>query len=137
MRTITTFTPQCGTNRPRPVDPHGEACYLLGDAGLARSRRGSPTGFHYSARPFSSLPALPSLPGKQVSIMTGASSSSWLRYAGLGLELVGTVGGLTLIGWLIDGQAGTAPWGVLCGALLGVVVGMANLVRRALKSRDD
>ena len=69
--------------------------------------------------------------------MPGASSPSWLRYAGLGLELAGTVGGLTLIGWLIDGHFGSAPWGVLCGALLGVGVGLANLVRRALKSRTD
>lgn len=69
--------------------------------------------------------------------MPGASSPSWLRYAGLGLELAGTVAVLTLAGWWLDGRFGTAPWGVLAGAVLGLSAGMYNLVRRALKSRDD
>ena len=69
--------------------------------------------------------------------MPGASSPSWLRYAGLGLELAGTVAVLTLAGWWLDGRFGTAPWGVLAGAVLGLSAGMYNLGRRALKSRDD
>ena len=66
--------------------------------------------------------------------MPGGSSSPWLRYAGLGLELAGAVAILTLLGWWIDGRFGTAPWGVLLGALLGMTGGMVNLVREAMSA---
>jgi F0F1-type ATP synthase assembly protein I len=57
-----------------------------------------------------------------------------LRYSGLGLELAGAVALFTLLGWWIDGRFGTAPWGVLIGALLGMAGGMFNLVREAMRA---
>ena len=64
--------------------------------------------------------------------MPGGSDSPGMRYAGLGIELAATVGLLALLGWWIDGRFGTAPWGVLLGALLGLAGGMTHMVRVAL-----
>jgi F0F1-type ATP synthase assembly protein I len=57
-----------------------------------------------------------------------------MRYAGLGIELAAAVGLLSLVGWWIDGRFGTAPWGLVVGAVVGLVGGMANLVRTALSA---
>jgi F0F1-type ATP synthase assembly protein I len=57
-----------------------------------------------------------------------------MRYAGLGIELAAAVGLLSLLGWWIDGRMGTAPWGLVVGALVGLIGGMALLVRSALTS---
>jgi F0F1-type ATP synthase assembly protein I len=59
-----------------------------------------------------------------------------MRYAGLGIELAAAVGLLSLLGWWVDGRFGTAPWGLVVGAIVGLVVGMANLLRTALSSVD-
>lgn len=56
----------------------------------------------------------------------------WLRYSGLGLELVGAVAVLGGLGWWIDQSAGSEPWGLLTGALVGIVIGMTSLIRQAL-----
>ncbi len=66
--------------------------------------------------------------------MPGDSRPPWLRYSGLGLELAGAVALCTLLGWWIDGRFGTAPWGVLIGALFGMAGGMFNLVRVAMSA---
>lgn len=66
--------------------------------------------------------------------MPVGSGSPGMRYAGLGIELVAAVGLLSLLGWWIDGRFGTAPWGLVVGALLGLVGGMANLVHTAMTS---
>lgn len=50
--------------------------------------------------------------------------------AGIGFELVAAVAGFTLIGYGWDRYFGTAPWGLLIGALLGGVGGMYNLIRQ-------
>lgn len=60
--------------------------------------------------------------------------SPGMRYAGLGIELAAAVGLLSLLGWWIDGRLGTAPWGLVVGALVGLIGGMALLVRSALTS---
>lgn len=39
----------------------------------------------------------------------------------------GSVIGMTLLGYFLDHKFGWQPWGVLCGALLGVTVGMWEL----------
>jgi F0F1-type ATP synthase assembly protein I len=57
-----------------------------------------------------------------------------MRYAGLGFELAASVAVLTLVGWWVDRHFGSAPWGVLAGALIGLVGGMYNMVRQALES---
>lgn len=66
--------------------------------------------------------------------MPGGSGSPGMRYAGLGIELAAAVGLLALGGWWVDGRFGTAPWGLVVGALLGLVGGMAHLVRTAMGS---
>lgn len=60
--------------------------------------------------------------------------SPGMRYAGLGIELAAAVGLLSLLGWWIDGRLGTAPWALVVGALVGLIGGMALLVRSALTS---
>jgi F0F1-type ATP synthase assembly protein I len=55
-----------------------------------------------------------------------------MRYAGLGIELAAAVGGLSLVGYWVDRHFGSGPWGLLGGALIGLVGGMYNLVREAL-----
>lgn len=65
-------------------------------------------------------------------------SSDWnlsaARYAGIGLELAASVVVLALLGWWVDHHFGTAPWGVLTGALIGLVGGMYSMVRAALEA---
>jgi F0F1-type ATP synthase assembly protein I len=56
-----------------------------------------------------------------------------MRYAGMGLELGGAVIGLTLLGLWIDYQFGTTPVGVLVGAGLGVIGGLYNFIKAALR----
>lgn len=56
----------------------------------------------------------------------------WMRLSGIGFELVGAVAGFTLVGYWVDRHFGSAPWGVLIGAILGLVGGMYNLIREAL-----
>ncbi len=48
-----------------------------------------------------------------------------------GLELVGVMGVLAGIGYYLDGRFGTAPWGVIVGALVGIVGGLYRMVREA------
>ena len=61
------------------------------------------------------------------------SSGPWFRLAGLGAELAGAVLGFTLIGLAIDRQFGSQPWGLLIGALLGLVGGLYNFFRTSLR----
>jgi F0F1-type ATP synthase assembly protein I len=60
------------------------------------------------------------------------SRSSPARLSGIGVELAAAIGGFTLAGYAWDRYFGTAPWGVLTGALLGLVGGMYNAVRQSL-----
>ena len=57
----------------------------------------------------------------------------WTRLAGMGTELAGAVLAFTLLGWWIDRKLETDPWGVLIGACLGIVGGLYNLVRVAVR----
>lgn len=60
--------------------------------------------------------------------------SPGMRFAGLGIEIAAAVGLLSLLGWWIDGRLGSAPWGLVIGAMVGLIGGMANLLRSALSS---
>ncbi len=60
------------------------------------------------------------------------SRSSWARLSGIGIELVAAIAGFTLAGYGWDRHFGTRPWGVLIGALLGLVGGMYNVIRQSL-----
>lgn len=68
--------------------------------------------------------------------MPRGMDSPGMRYAGLGIELAAAVGFLSFLGWWIDGRFATAPWGLMIGAIVGLVAGMANLLRTALSSVD-
>jgi F0F1-type ATP synthase assembly protein I len=54
------------------------------------------------------------------------------RLSGIGFELVAAVAGFTLAGYFWDRYFGSAPWGVLVGAVLGMIGGMYNLIRQSL-----
>jgi F0F1-type ATP synthase assembly protein I len=56
-----------------------------------------------------------------------------MRYAGLGFELAASIVGLTLLGLWIDYRYSTSPKGVLIGVGLGVVGGLYNFIRAALR----
>jgi len=60
------------------------------------------------------------------------SVSGWARLSGIGMELVAAVAGFTLAGYFWDRHFGTKPWGVLIGALLGLVGGLYNVIRQSL-----
>ena len=60
------------------------------------------------------------------------SSKMWLT--GLGFELVGSVAGGALLGWWIDRTLGTSPRWLLILAGVGIVGGLYNLIRVALKA---
>lgn len=59
--------------------------------------------------------------------------SSSMRLSGLGVELAATVAGFVLLGLWIDWHYKTRPWGVLICVGLGLVGGMYNFIRRALR----
>ncbi len=62
------------------------------------------------------------------------SGGRWQGLAGIGFELVGAVVGLTLIGYWWDRHFGSSPWGLLTGAILGLIGGMYNLIRQSLSA---
>ncbi len=57
---------------------------------------------------------------------------SWVRHSGIGIELAAAVAGFVLVGVWVDRHYGTAPWGVVIGAILGLLGGMYNLIRKSL-----
>jgi len=56
------------------------------------------------------------------------------RLAGLGVELAGAVGGFCLLGFWIDRHFDTKPWGLLVGAICGLIGGFHNFIRTTLKA---
>lgn len=58
--------------------------------------------------------------------------SGTMRLAGLGVELAGAVIGACLLGYWIDRQFDTSPWGLIICSLIGVVGGLYNLIRQAV-----
>ncbi len=66
---------------------------------------------------------------KPFSLGIGGDASGGFRM--LGQMLGGVLGGLGL-GWLVDHFAGTAPFGVLIGLLVGVVGSLMMVVRTAM-----
>lgn len=70
---------------------------------------------------------------KPISLGLGDSASEGFRM--LGQLLGGVLGGLGL-GWLVDRLAGTGPFGVLIGLLVGVVVSVFAVVRHAAAVSD-
>ena len=50
-------------------------------------------------------------------------------YLTLGTQLTVTVLFLAGIGWLIDDNAGTSPWGLVVGSIMGCVIGFYQFLR--------
>jgi F0F1-type ATP synthase assembly protein I len=61
----------------------------------------------------------------------------WIRHSGVGLELAGAVAGFTLVGYWIDLQFATGPWGLVVGVVLGLVGGLYNLVRQSMQAARE
>ncbi len=64
------------------------------------------------------------------------NAPSKFRLAGMGLELAGAVIGGCVIGWYVDFKFETR-YGMITGALIGIVGGMYNLIKQALKTIKD
>jgi len=62
------------------------------------------------------------------------SASRLARLSGIGIELVAAVVGFMFLGYWWDRHFATRPWGVLIGAVLGLVGGLYNVVRQSLVS---
>lgn len=62
-----------------------------------------------------------------------------VRYSGLGLEMGVAVGIGVFAGWWIDERAGSSPWGLLGGVLLGFAAAMWMIWRslQAMQRGDD
>lgn len=54
------------------------------------------------------------------------------RISGLGLELTSAILGMLLVGWILDRWLGTSPRWATVGAVVGVLGGGYNFMRRAL-----
>jgi ATP synthase protein I len=67
----------------------------------------------------------------------GRRFPGWVRHSGLGLQLAGGVAGFALIGYWIDRQYGSRPWGLIVGVVLGIVGGLYNLVKEALQATRE
>lgn len=53
--------------------------------------------------------------------------------AGMGFEVASEVVAGALLGWGFDAWQGTSPKGLLIGSIIGIAVGLWNLIRRTLK----
>lgn len=60
------------------------------------------------------------------------------RVLAVGIELGVIIGGSTYLGYLADERWGWSPWLTLGGSLLGLTVGLMNVIRevRRLESRS-
>jgi F0F1-type ATP synthase assembly protein I len=59
------------------------------------------------------------------------------RMGGLGMQVASEAGAGALLGWLFDRWRGTAPTGLLVGAVIGIVVALWSLIRGGLKLNRD
>lgn len=55
----------------------------------------------------------------------------------MGFDFAGAVGGFVFFGYWIGRHYGSERWGVLIGAVLGLVGGMYNLIRQALRASRE
>ena len=64
-----------------------------------------------------------------------AGLSGYAPLMNLGWTMATAIGGLTLLGWWLDGKWGTDPWLTLGGAALGMVVAFVELFRVGLPKK--
>jgi ATP synthase protein I len=63
--------------------------------------------------------------------LKAAGPPTWVAMSGLGFEFVAAVLLPGALGWWLDRMAGTAPWLMLAGGILGFVVGLRLLMNAA------
>lgn len=64
-------------------------------------------------------------------------ASAYAMAFGLGAELLGALAVCGVPGWLLDKKLGTSPWLTLVGALLGIALGLFQLIRSTTQRRDS
>lgn len=64
--------------------------------------------------------------------MADQEPNPW-RLAHMGLEFAGAVVVLAAVGWFIDRRAGTEPWGVIIGTVIGAAGGLYLFIKEALR----
>lgn len=55
------------------------------------------------------------------------------RALGIGLELGASVGGMAVVGYLLDGYFDTAPWLALSFTAAGLIGGVYNVIREVMR----
>jgi ATP synthase protein I len=60
-----------------------------------------------------------------------------MKMSRIGFDFMGAVLGSALLGWLIDRNFGTKPWGLMVLILLGFGVGVMNVWRAIQKAGND
>jgi F0F1-type ATP synthase assembly protein I len=65
--------------------------------------------------------------------MPSQQPNPW-RLVGLGTEFAGATLVLGLLGWYIDQKAGSEPWGLVIGLLVGAIGGLYLLIKEAIKA---
>jgi ATP synthase protein I len=63
-------------------------------------------------------------------------ASAYAMALGLGAELLGSLAVCAIPGWLLDKKLGTGPWLTLLGALLGIALGLFQLIRTATRRQN-
>ena len=61
---------------------------------------------------------------------------TWVAMSGLGFEFVAAVLLPGALGWWIDRKAGTSPWVMIVGGVLGFVIGLRILMRAVNRPRS-
>ncbi|MEX2673617.1 MAG: AtpZ/AtpI family protein [Phycisphaeraceae bacterium] len=59
------------------------------------------------------------------------------RLAHMGMEFAIAVLIVAFLGWLFDRSAGTEPWGLVIGAVLGTIGGLYLFIKEALRLNRD
>lgn len=60
-----------------------------------------------------------------------------MALAGMGVELLAAVAGFAFVGYWVDRHYETAPWGLVIGAVLGIIGGLYNFIREATKATRE
>lgn len=58
-------------------------------------------------------------------------------YVDASWQLAGSIVGLTLLGYWLDGRFGTSPWLVVAGSLLGIVAGFVSFFRTIFRLAEQ
>ena len=70
---------------------------------------------------------------QQSRVQSMGEMNKYMRYTGMGVQFVVMMGLPMALGWWIDGLAGTRPWLMVAGAVLGIVAAMVFVVRTVLR----